>query len=425
VDGQLRTGRDLAIAALLGAEEFGFGTITLVTLGCVMMRKCHLNTCPVGIATQDKELRSRFVGKPEHVERFMRFIAQELREYMAQLGFRTVDEMVGRAEWLVFQPGEENRKARRLDLKSVIAPSNTPDGAETPMRCIRSQEHDIHHTLDSEFLKRVEDALEKKERVRIQMPIRNVHRSVGATLSGEIARRYGMEGLPPDTVTLSLTGSAGQSLGAFLAAGVTIRVEGDANDYMGKGLSGGRIIAVPPSEATFDPTANIIVGNVVLYGAVRGEAYIYGLAGERFAIRNSGARAVVEGIGDHGCEYMTGGVVVVLGTTGYNFAAGMTGGVAYVYNESGAFDTRCNLDTVDLESVWTEEDQKELRTLLEQHVAYTGSVRARKILDNWDACLPFFVKVMPIDYRKSLQRMRLQEGRDRETVSATEEVFYG
>jgi glutamate synthase domain-containing protein 2/glutamate synthase domain-containing protein 1/glutamate synthase domain-containing protein 3 len=425
VDGQLRTGRDLAIAALLGAEEFGFGTITLVTLGCVMMRKCHLNTCPVGIATQDKELRSRFVGKPEHVERFMRFIAQELREYMARLGFRTVDEMVGRAESLVFQPGEENKKAGRLHLQSVIAPSHSPERAESPMRCIRSQEHDIHDTLDGELLRRTEKALEKKEPVHIQMPIRNVHRSVGATLSGEIARRYGMGGLPPDTVTLSLTGSAGQSLGAFLARGVTIRVEGDANDYMGKGLSGGRIIAVPPSKATFDPTANIIVGNVVLYGAVRGEAYIYGLAGERFAIRNSGAKAVVEGIGDHGCEYMTGGVVVVLGTTGYNFAAGMTGGVAYVYNESGVFDTRCNLDTVDLESVWTEEDQEELRTLLERHVAYTGSVRARKILDDWDACLPFFVKVMPIDYRKSLERMRLQEDRDGETVSATEEVFYG
>jgi len=425
VDGQLRTGRDLAIAALLGAEEFGFGTITLVTLGCVMMRKCHLNTCPVGIATQDKELRSRFVGKPEYVERFMGFIAQELREYMAQLGFRTVDEMVGRAEWLVFQPAQDHRKARRLDLGGVIAATNKPDGPETPMRCTRSQEHDVHKALDNELLRMTERALEKKEPVRIEMPIRNVHRSVGATLSGEIARRYGMEGLPPDTVTLSLTGSAGQSLGAFLAAGVTIRVEGDANDYAGKGLSGGKIIAVPPSEAEFDPSANIIVGNVVLYGAIRGEAYIYGLAGERFAIRNSGAKAVVEGIGDHGCEYMTGGVVVVLGTTGYNFAAGMTGGVAYVYNESGAFDTRCNLDTVDLESVWTEEDQKELRTLLEKHLTHTGSVRAGKILDNWEACLPFFVKVMPIDYRKSLERMRLQEDRDQETVSATEEVYYG
>jgi glutamate synthase domain-containing protein 3 len=293
------------------------------------------------------------------------------------------------------------------------------------MRCIRSQEHDVHEALDNELLGMTEKALEKKEPVHIQMPIRNVHRSVGATLSGEIARRYGMEGLPPDTVTLSLTGSAGQSLGAFLAAGVTIRVEGDANDYVGKGLSGGKIVVVPPSEAGFDPTANIIVGNVVLYGAIRGEAYIYGLAGERFAIRNSGAKTVVEGIGDHGCEYMTGGVVVVLGTTGYNFAAGMTGGVAYVYNESGVFDTRCNLDTVDLESVWTEADQKELRTLLENYVEYTGSSRAGKILDDWEACLPFFVKVMPIDYRKSLERMRLQEDRDQETVSATEEVYYG
>jgi glutamate synthase domain-containing protein 3 len=268
-------------------------------------------------------------------------------------------------------------------------------------------------------------ALAVKEPVHVRIPVRNVHRSVGTTLSGEIAQRYGLEGLPADTVTLSLSGSAGQSLGAFLAAGVTIRVEGDANDYVGKGLSGGKIILVPPEKAGFDPSRNVIVGNVVLYGAVRGEAYICGIAGERFAIRNSGAKAVVEGIGDHGCEYMTGGVVVVLGTTGYNFAAGMTGGVAYVYNESGFFDTRCNLDTVDLESVWTEEDQRELRTLMARHVQYTGSATARKILKNWEASLPFFVKVMPIDYRKSLERMRLQEDRDRETVSATEEVYHG
>jgi glutamate synthase (NADPH/NADH) large chain len=302
---------------------------------------------------------------------------------------------------------------------------NELDVSGTPVRCVRSQEHELHKALDNELLRRIGPALDNKEPVRIEMPIRNVHRSIGAMLSGEIARRYGLDGLPPETITLALTGSAGQSLGAFLAAGVTLRVEGDANDYAGKGLSGGKIILVPPGSAGFDPSSNVIVGNVVLYGAVRGEAYIYGLAGERFAIRNSGARAVVEGIGDHGCEYMTGGVVVVLGTTGYNFAAGMTGGVAYVYNESGIFDTRCNLDTVDLESVWTEEDQQELKTLIEAHVHYTGSLRARKILDNWEACLPSFVKVMPIDYKQSLERMRLQEDRDGETVSATEEVYDG
>ncbi len=425
VDGQLRTGRDLAIAALLGAEEFGFGTITLVTLGCVMMRKCHLNTCPVGIATQDKELRSRFPGKPEYVERFMRFVAQELREWMARLGFRTVDEMVGRVDRLEPIPAWDGGKAARVDLTGMTRPEGGSPGSGRPIRCLRSQEHDVDKSFDSRLLPKISPALERKEPVRIEMPIRNVHRSIGTTLSGEIARRFGLAGLEEDTLTLSLTGSAGQSLGAFLAAGVTIRVEGDANDYIGKGLSGGKIILVPPSGARFDPRSNIIAGNVVLYGAVKGEAYIYGLAGERFAIRNSGARAVVEGIGDHGCEYMTGGVVVVLGTTGYNFAAGMTGGIAYVYDESGAFDTRCNLGTVDLESVWTDEDQEELRFLIDRHAHYTGSVQAARILDDWEACLPSFVKVMPIDYRESLQRMRLQEDRDRETVSATEEVYHG
>ncbi len=425
VDGQLRTGRDLAIAALLGAEEFGFGTITLVTLGCVMMRKCHLNTCPVGIATQDEELRKRFPGKPEHVERFMRFIAQELREWMAMLGFRTVEEMIGRVDRLEASPSPGRKKAGTVDLGGIIQSGDGSAESMSPIRCVRSQEHEVDKSFDSMLLPKIGPALEKEEQVHIEMPIRNVHRSIGTTLSGEIARRFGLTGLPPDTLTLRLTGSAGQSLGAFLAAGVTIRVEGDANDYVGKGLSGGKIILVPPSAARFDPGSNIIAGNVVLYGAVRGEVYIHGLAGERFAIRNSGARAVVEGIGDHGCEYMTGGVVVVLGTTGYNFAAGMTGGVAYVYNDSGAFDTRCNLDTVDLESVWTEEDQAELRTLIQGYEDYTGSLQAKKILENWEACLPSFVKVMPIDYRESMERMRLQEDRDRETVSATEEVYHG
>jgi glutamate synthase domain-containing protein 2/glutamate synthase domain-containing protein 1/glutamate synthase domain-containing protein 3 len=425
VDGQLRTGRDLAIAALLGAEEFGFGTITLVALGCVMMRKCHLNTCPVGIATQDEELRRRFPGRPEYVERFMRFMAEEFREWMARLGFRTVDEMVGRVDRLEALPSTDNRKAACLDLSRILTPPSDASGPPSPARCVRPQEHEVHESIDSELLPRLAPALERKEPVHMERRIRNVHRCIGATLSGEIALRYGLAGLPPDTITLSLNGSAGQSLGAFLAAGVTIRVEGDANDYMGKGLSGGKLILVPPPGARFDPSSNVIAGNVVLYGAIRGEAYIYGIAGERFAIRNSGARAVVEGIGDHGCEYMTGGVVVVLGTTGYNFGAGMTGGIAYVYNESGAFDTRCNLGTVDLESVWTETDQQELRSLIVAHVHHTASLRGRRILDDWEACLPSFVKVMPIDYRQSLERMRLQEDRDGETVSATEEVYHG
>ena len=424
VDGQLRTGRDLAVGALLGAEEFGFGTITLVTLGCIMMRKCHLNTCPVGIATQDAELRRRFEGRPEHVERFMRFIAEELREHMAALGFRTVDEMVGCADRLEFVPPEgRTRGTGSLDLSSLLVVARMDTGE--PTRCVRSQDHDLDRALDHELIRQAAPALERGETVRIQSPIRNVHRTVGTLLSGEIVRRVEGGALPEDTIRLSLTGSAGQSLGAFLAPGVTIRVEGDANDYLGKGLSGGKIIIVPPGDARFDPSANIIAGNVVLYGATAGEVYIHGLAGERFAIRNSGARSVVEGVGDHGCEYMTGGVVVVLGPTGYNFAAGMTGGIAYVYNEAGFFDTRCNLDTVDLESVWTDEDQDELRSLIENHYRYTGSRRAERILDDWEALLPLFVKVMPIDYRKSLERMRLQEDRDRETISATEEVFHG
>jgi len=423
VDGQLRTGRDLAVAALLGAEEFGFGTIALVTLGCVMMRKCHLNTCPVGIATQDKTLRARFAGKPEHLANFMRFIAQELREHMARLGFRTVDEMVGRSDRLEAPPSAALGKAATLDFSPLLLPARPADGSA--VRCIRPQDHETDKHLDHELLRRSQSALKNKMPVTIDLPIRNVHRAVGAMLSGEIVRRYGARGLPKDTIQIRLTGSAGQSLGAFLAPGVSLRVEGDANDYLGKGLSGGTIVVVPPADATFNPSENIIVGNVCLYGATRGEVYIRGVAGERFAIRNSGASAVVEGVGDHGCEYMTGGIVVVLGSTGVNFAAGMSGGIAYVYNESGFFDTRCNLDMVDLESVWTQADKTALGTLIETHLKLTGSALARRVLDNWEATLPLFVKVMPIDYRRSLERMRLGEDTERETVSATEEVFHG
>ena len=445
VDGQLRTGRDLAVAALLGAEEFGFGTIALVTLGCIMMRKCHLNTCPVGVATQDKTLCARFAGKPEHVMSFMRFIAQELREHMAALGFRTVDEMVGRADRLDAADLRGRWKAEKLDLTPLLVgagpcarppqdPPGAPSGAGTgtcpynanqvAVRCTRPQDHEVEKHLDHELLRLAQPALKNKRPVLIEMPVRNVHRTVGAMLSGVITKQYGARGLPKDTIEIHLKGSAGQSLGAFLAPGVTLRVEGDANDYLGKGLSGGTIVVVPPRDATFDPSENILVGNVCLYGATRGEAYIHGIAGERFAIRNSGARAVVEGVGDHGCEYMTGGIVAVLGPTGVNFAAGMSGGIAYVYNESGLFDTRCNLDMVDLESVSTQADKRELGDLLETHLKLTASAQAKRILDNWEACLPLFVKVMPIDYRKALERMRLGEDTDKETVSATEEVYH-
>jgi glutamate synthase (NADPH) large chain len=421
VDGQLRTGRDLAIAALLGAEEFGFGTPLLVSLGCVMLRKCHMNTCSVGVGTQDPALRARFAGKPEYVERFLRFIAQEFREQMAQLGFRTVDEMIGHVDRIEFPTPPDGGKASRLDFSAILYNTQDARVATNPQSAIRNPQS--HSPLNAELLRLAAPALDSRQAVRLEMPIRNVDRATGATLSGEIVRRFGPGGLPEGAIELSFKGSAGQSLGAFLAPGIAIRVEGDANDYLGKGMSGGRVVLVPPANATFAAHENVIAGNVALYGATAGEVYINGLAGERFAVRNSGARAVVEGLGDHGCEYMTGGTVVVLGPTGYNFAAGMSGGIAYVYNESGILDTRCNLDMVDLETVWSEEDKTRLRALIETHLRHTGSLRAKRVLENWEASLPLFVKVMPIDYRKSLERMRMAEDTDHETVSATEEVF--
>jgi len=423
VDGQLKTGRDLAIAALMGAEEFGFGTAVLVTLGCIMMRKCHLNTCPVGVATQDPVLRSRFDGRVEYVERFFRCIARELREYMAMLGFRTVDEMVGRVDLLQVQPAIEHWKAKGLDFSALLLPPS--NGLGSPLHRVRAQEHEVAKALDYEIMGLAKRALDKKEPVRIELPIRNVHRTVGAALSGEITRRYGPKGLPDDTIHLTFHGSAGQSFGAFLAPGVTMHVYGDANDYLGKGMSGGRIVVTPPEGAGFLPHKNVIIGNVILYGATGGEAYFHGIAGERFAVRNSGAKAVVEGVGDHGCEYMTGGVVVVLGPTGNNFAAGMSGGLAYIYDDSELFDTRCNLDMVDVESVWQEEDVRRLRGMIEGHFQHTGSPRAAQILENWESRLPLFVKIMPIEYRKSLERMRLEEELNAESVSATEEVYRG
>jgi glutamate synthase domain-containing protein 2/glutamate synthase domain-containing protein 1/glutamate synthase domain-containing protein 3 len=422
-DGQLKTGRDLAIAALLGAEEFGFGTTLLVALGCIMMRKCHLNTCPVGVATQDPELRKRFAGKPEHVERFLRFIARDLREHMAALGFRTVDEMVGRSDLLDARPAVEHWKSKGLDFSAILAPAHA--NGRTALRCVRGQDHELDKRFDAELLRRCAAAIERRQPVRVEMPIRNVDRAVGARLSGEIVKRYGPAGLPQDTVRLFFKGSAGQSLGAWLAPGVTIRVEGDANDYLGKGMSGGRIILVPPEGSRFQPHENVIAGNTVLYGATGGEVYLCGIAGERFAVRNSGATAVVEGVGDHGCEYMTGGTVVVLGPTGHNFAAGMSGGVAYVYDEAELFGTRTNLDMVDLESVWTDEDKAALLAIVRRHLEFTRSRRAAMLLEDWEAHLPLFVKVMPIDYRKALERMKAQEQRDTETVPATEEVFDG
>jgi len=422
-DGQLKTGRDLVIAALLGAEEYCFGTSVLVTLGCVLMRKCHLNTCPVGVATQNPELRANFNGQAEFVECFFKFLAQEMREYMAELGFKTVDEMVGRVDRLEVRKAINHWKAKKLDFSALLT-NPDPDG-KTVLHCTKKQDHELSDSLDYELLKLAENALTKKEPVVIDFPIRNIDRTVGTILSSEVTRKYGSAGLPEDTIQLNFKGYAGQSLGAFMVPGITIRVEGDANDYVGKGMSGGKIIVNPFKESTFKPYQNIIAGNVILYGATGGEVYLHGMAGERFAVRNSGATAVVEGVGDHGCEYMTGGTVVVIGQTGNNFGAGMSGGVAYVYDEHEWFGMKCNLDMVDLESVWEDEDKDLLHALITKHFEYTQSVRAKDILDNWDSRLPLFVKVMAMEYKQSLERIRQEEHRDDELVLATEEVFSG
>ncbi|MBN1561644.1 glutamate synthase large subunit [candidate division KSB1 bacterium] len=420
-DGQLKTGRDLAIAALLGAEEYGFGTSMLITLGCVMMRKCHLNTCPVGVATQDPRLRERFRGSPDFVERYLRFIAQEFREYMAELGFRSVEEMVGRTDMLTYEP-PEHWKGKTLDLTPLL---EYDVNGKLPRHQIRQQQLNPHEEIDAKLIELARPAIENGEKVKIDMPIRNIHRAVCARLSGYIVKQVGAKGLPDMSIDIAFSGSAGQSFAAFLAPGINIQIKGDVNDYMGKMMSGGRVIVAPPDDAGFEPHENIIVGNVLLYGATGGDVYINGIAGERFMVRNSGARGVVEGVGDHCCEYMTGGVAVILGRTGKNFAAGMSGGVAYVWDETELFDTQCNLDMVDLESVWHEEDKRQLQQMISDHYRFTDSPRAKFILDNWEAQVPLFVKVIPIDYRRVLERMRLQEEADKHTVAVTEEVYDG
>ena len=421
VDGQMKTGRDVVIGALLGAERFGFGTSALVSLGCLLMRKCHLGTCPVGIATQEPELRKRFAGKPEYVVRFLTFVAEEIRQIMARLGFRKFDDMIGRVERLSCRKAIDHWKAKGLDFSAVFARPERTGGCA--LRCVRPQS-DLHRDhLDWQILEKVRHSIETKRPTRLAMPIRNVHRTVGAILSNRIVKRWGGDGLPDDTIEITLTGSAGQSFGAFLAPGVTLQLIGEANDYLGKGLSGGRIVVQTPPNSPFDPKENVIVGNTLLYGATAGEVFINGLAGERFAVRNSGAVAVVEGVGDHACEYMTAGTVVVIGRTGRNFAAGMSGGVAYVLDQHQLFDTLCNLDMVDIESIYQEEDQNVLRNLIRRHHQWTGSVQARRILDNWQEMSNKFVKVMPIDYRKALERLRAQEAVRADQTPATEEVF--
>jgi glutamate synthase (NADPH/NADH) large chain len=399
-DGQLKTGRDVVIAALLGAEEYGFATSALIVSGCIMMRVCHLNTCPVGVATQDPVLREKFTGKPEYVVNYFRMIAEEARELMAKLGFRTVDEMIGRREKLDLRKAIDHWKAQKLDLTPILQMPEVP--AHIPTRRIHEQDHGLDKALDNLLLELAKDALQHKTPVQLQLPIRNANRTVGTILGSEVTRRYGAEGLPDDTIKIRFTGSAGQSFGAFLPKGISLTLEGDANDYFGKGLSGGRLIVFPPTRATFKAEENIIVGNVVLYGATSGEVFIRGVAGERFAVRNSGAVAVVEGVGDHGCEYMTGGRVVVLGRTGRNFAAGMSGGIAYVIDENGDFSQRCNLEMVDLESLEDAQEEELIKDLLLRHLLLTKSARAQQVLDSWTEYRGKLVKIMPLDYRRVL-----------------------
>jgi len=429
VDGQLKTGRDVLIGALLGADEFGFATAPLVVEGCIMMRKCHLNTCPVGVATQDPALRKKFTGQPEHVVNYFFFVAEEVRELMAQMGIRKFDDLVGRSDLLDMRKGITHWKAKGLDFTKVFHQPNVP--ASVARRHLEEQDHGLSEALDNDLIARSKEALDAKRTVSIETGVRNVNRSVGAMLSHEVAKRHGNAGLPDDTIRVKLTGTAGQSFGAFLAHGISFQLEGEGNDYVGKGLCGGRIIVKPSADSKLTAADNIIVGNTVLYGATAGECYFNGVAGERFAVRNSGAIAVVEGLGDHGCEYMTGGMVVVLGQTGRNFAAGMSGGVAYVLDEDGAFAQRCNMSMVQLEAVPEEAaasetgevdskgrvhfnhlnkaDEAALRGKIEKHLRYTGSARAKQILDNWSTYLPKFVKVMPTEYRRALLEIAAQQ----------------
>jgi glutamate synthase domain-containing protein 2/glutamate synthase domain-containing protein 1/glutamate synthase domain-containing protein 3 len=407
-DGQLKTGRDVVIAALLGAEEFGFATGPLVALGCVMMRVCHLDTCPTGVATQNPELRKNFTGKPEHVINFMFFIAREMREWMARLGFRTVDEMIGRTDKLEPRMAIAHWKAKNVDLSSLLY--QPAAGAEVGRRCLIAQDHGLQKTLDHQVLLDLcKPALEYGQRVEADLPIRNIHRVVGTQVGSQVTRRCGPDGLPDDTIHLRFHGSAGQSFGAFIPPGMTLELEGDSNDYIGKGLSGGKIIVYPPAGSTFAPEENIVIGNVAFYGATSGEAYIRGVAGERFCVRNSGAQAVVEGVGDHGCEYMTGGRVVVLGKTGRNFAAGMSGGIAYVIDWNNDFERKCNLEMVRLGPLEDEAEIASVRTLIQNHAELTGSLLAYRILSGWQEILPRFVKVLPEDYRRMLQAIRSVE----------------
>jgi glutamate synthase (NADPH/NADH) large chain len=439
-DGQMRTGRDVVVAAMLGADEIGFATAPLVVEGCIMMRKCHLNTCPVGVATQDPVLRAKFQGKPEHVVNYFFFVAEEARQLMAQLGIRSYDELIGRTDLLDKARAVQHWKAQGLDFSNIFYQPK----ADSPRALFHTdaQDHGLDKALDHKLIAQAKAALEKGERVSFISPVRNLNRTVGTMLSGEVAKRYGHAGLPDDTIHIQLQGTAGQSAAAFLAAGITIDLVGEGNDYVGKGLSGGRIIVRPNTEFRGWAVDNIIVGNTVMYGAISGEAFFNGVAGERFAVRNSGAVAVVEGCGDHGCEYMTGGTVVVLGETGRNFAAGMSGGVAYVYDPKGEFEGKCNTTMVNLEPVLStkqqgqagqagwhsqvrngerESDEVILRRLIERHFKHTGSTRARNLLDDWANSRGKFVKVFPTDYKRALEEMHdssMEEANDKIELAA-------
>jgi glutamate synthase (NADPH/NADH) large chain len=401
-DGQLRTGRDIAIAALLGAEEWGIATAALVVEGCILMRKCHLNTCPVGVATQDPELRKRFTGNPDHVVNYFRFIVQELREIMAELGFKTIDEMVGQVDCLEVKENISHWKYSKLDLSPILY--KEPASLYTGLHCLEKQDHGISEVLDWHLLKMAQPSLERQERVEASFAIKNTDRTVGTILSNEITKLY-RAGLPDDTIHFSFTGTAGQSFGAFTTKGITLELEGDANDYFGKGLSGARLVIYPPRQSSFVPEENIIIGNVAFYGATSGEAFIRGKAGERFGVRNSGASVVVEGVGDHGCEYMTGGRVVILGDTGRNFAAGMSGGIAFVYDVKGKFADNCNKEMVDIDPL-TADDIVELQDMITRHYAYTGSTVAKFVLDDFENQLKNFVKVFPRDFKKVLEEKK-------------------
>ena len=404
-DGGLKTGRDVVIAALLGAEEMGFATAPLITMGCIMMRKCHLNTCPVGIATQNKELRKKFNGSPDYVVNYLFMVAEEAREIMADLGFRSINEMVGRVDALEMQKAIDHWKADGIDLTSILTPADKPH-PDVGTYCTESQDHGLEDVLDMKLLNLANPTLQNGESVNIDLPIINTDRTVGTILSNEVAKSQGGNLLPEDTIKIKFTGSAGQSLGAFLAKGISIELEGDANDYVGKGLSGGKLAIYPPDASTFLAEENIIAGNVCLYGATEGKAFFRGHAAERFCVRNSGAHAVIEGVGDHGCEYMTGGRAVILGPTGRNFAAGMSGGVAYIWDPENKFPANCNMEMVELEDVTHEEDIDELKSLIEEHGEITGSTVAESILNNWDESLKEFVKVMPTDYKRVLEERK-------------------